>query len=397
MTEYTEPLLKKIIQLEVDISKNCADNCKYITGLFHCLKPNIQIPTSVRVKCLHAVRRILPLIFQTFQVNLFSQETESRTEKSLQQVEKWLKRQTTKLCIYLEELCVSNEEQVAQCALLIGTTISAQFNAWRPLFERQVKRILVASVEKKEGRKDWNHFVENVFSVYGDVALYTLEAISSLQSSEEATEAIDQDELFILYRIYELLSKGAQLLPKWVSNSNRLEEKVSIQVTIPIGEDIFRKRLRKTFTDAWLSFLLSRKLPEHLEFRILEDLGSNIIPWMTRPLQLVDHLSSLTEQRGIISIMALDALFVLIRDYGLDYPSFYEKLYSLLTVSNLTAAQKFLSFMKTCSTLNTPTTCALQLVFDMRYSSDAEISFTCLSCSSNNKSTRSISLCLQYY
>ncbi|GJQ11556.1 hypothetical protein GpartN1_g3347.t1 [Galdieria partita] len=344
MSENTESLLKRIIQLELDISKDCAENCKYISELFQYLEPNRQLHQSVRLKCLHTIRRILPIVFQTFQVNPFSQETETQGEKCVQQVEKWLRKQTTKLCIYLEELCVSCEEQVAYCAFLIGTTISAQFSVWHPLFERQVKRILVSNVEKKDEREEWKNFVENIFSVYGDVVLYTLEAISSLQPLEEATTMVENIELVVLCRIYELLFKGAQLLPKFISNSNRLEEKVSLGLTISIGEDVFRKRLRKTFTDAYLSFL-SRKLPEQLEFRILQDLGSNIIPWLTRPLLLVDHLSSLTEQRGIISIMALDALFVLIRDYGLDYPSFYDKLYSLLTVRNLTAAQKFLSFM----------------------------------------------------
>lgn len=174
--------------------------------------------------------------------------------------------------------------------------------------------------------------------------MYSLQAI--LHSLQQSTKALDDEETLFLWRVYELLSKGAQLIPKFRSNSSsRLEEKVNIGVTKIIGEDVFRKRLRKTFTDAWISFL-SLKLPEHLEYRILEQLGSNIIPWMTRPLLLVDYLSGLAEQRGIVSIMALDALFVLIRDYGLDYPSFYDKLYSLLTVRNLTVAQKtFLRFM----------------------------------------------------
>lgn len=69
-------------------------------------------------------------------MNLFTHETESPS--SFEQVERWLKQQIWKLCTYLEELCVSDNDQVANTALLIGATLSAQFQAWRVLFQRQV-------------------------------------------------------------------------------------------------------------------------------------------------------------------------------------------------------------------------------------------------------------------
>jgi len=325
-----ETQIERIIELELNISKNCADNCKYISELFQYLEPDRVVDASVRLKCLHSVRRILPIVFETFQVNLFTHETESPS--SFEQVERWLKQQIWKLCTYLEELCVSDNDQVANTALLIGATLSAQFQAWRVLFQRQIKKVIVSS---SVGTENWSNFMDNMFSIYGDVALYTLDVIRSLPSIEE--------NMFVLYRIYELLSQGAQQMPNYLSQSNKLQDK--LMTSKNVKEENFRKRLKKTFTDAVL-FYLSCRLPESIELRILEEMGSTVIPYMTRPLLLVDYLTSLTEeeQRGVVSIMALNALFILIRDYGLDYPYFYDKLYRLLTVRNL-MTKPFLRFL----------------------------------------------------
>jgi len=63
-------------------------------------------------------------------------------------------------------------------------------------------------------------------------------------------------------------------------------------------------------------------------------MDSNIIPHMNDALVLMDFLTDSYTVGGIVSILALDSLFIMITKYNLDYPDFYRKLYSLFE-SNL--------------------------------------------------------------
>lgn len=92
-----------------------------------------------------------------------------------------------------------------------------------------------------------------------------------------------------------------------------------------------RRRHHAEFTACWLAVL--RLVPTSaagLHKRILGLLEEAVIPAMTRPQLLIDYLTDAYNAGGIISLLALSSLFVLMRTHNLDYPSFYEKLYSLL-------------------------------------------------------------------
>jgi U3 small nucleolar RNA-associated protein 19 len=58
---------------------------------------------------------------------------------------------------------------------------------------------------------------------------------------------------------------------------------------------------------------------------------------------------------GLVSVLALDGIWYLMRNHNLDYPEFYTKLYSLVTVETLQAEfrstflQKLDMFMSSAS------------------------------------------------
>lgn len=56
----------------------------------------------------------------------------------------------------------------------------------------------------------------------------------------------------------------------------------------------------------------------------------NIEPWFNRPELLMDFLTDSYNVGGATSLLALSGLFYLIQEKNLDYPQFYQKLYSLL-------------------------------------------------------------------
>lgn len=71
-------------------------------------------------------------------------------------------------------------------------------------------------------------------------------------------------------------------------------------------------------------------LPKRDYRKFVSSVGAKIIPHMIQPQMLSDFLSRVYEQGGTEAILALDGLFVLIRDHNLEFPKFYDHLYALI-------------------------------------------------------------------
>lgn len=61
---------------------------------------------------------------------------------------------------------------------------------------------------------------------------------------------------------------------------------------------------------------------------------------MTSPVMLSDFLSHSLDQPGIIGMLALNGLFILVTQHGLEYPSFYQRLYQLMTADSFSATHR---------------------------------------------------------
>lgn len=92
------------------------------------------------------------------------------------------------------------------------------------------------------------------------------------------------------------------------------------------------QKYRKHFSNAWLAFLRLR-LPLDVLRSVLVDLHSATMPHLLDPRLLLDFLSSAYAYGGVVSLLALNGLFILMSDHHLDYPTFYPKLYQLLEPS----------------------------------------------------------------
>jgi len=55
-----------------------------------------------------------------------------------------------------------------------------------------------------------------------------------------------------------------------------------------------------------------------------------VLPHLTRPVLVMDWISACVDLGETVGLLALNALFTLMRDYNLDYPSFYTRLYAFL-------------------------------------------------------------------
>ena len=76
--------------------------------------------------------------------------------------------------------------------------------------------------------------------------------------------------------------------------------------------------------------IVRQKLTKAQRKRILESISGHIAPWFLKVELLMDFLTDSFNIGGSTSLMALSGLFYLIQEKNLDYPQFYQKLYSLL-------------------------------------------------------------------
>ncbi|RDB30772.1 hypothetical protein Hypma_005736 [Hypsizygus marmoreus] len=61
-----------------------------------------------------------------------------------------------------------------------------------------------------------------------------------------------------------------------------------------------------------------------------DDWRKGVLPHLTRPVLVMDWVGASVDYGGTVGLLALNALFVLMKDYNLDYPSFYTRLYAFL-------------------------------------------------------------------
>ncbi|XP_020965051.1 nucleolar complex protein 4 homolog B [Arachis ipaensis] len=102
------------------------------------------------------------------------------------------------------------------------------------------------------------------------------------------------------------------------------------------------KKMKLKFTQAWLSFL-RLPLPLDVYKEVLVNLHQVVIPHLSNPVMLCDFLTRSYDIGGVVSVMALSSLFILMTQYGLEYPNFYEKLYVLLVPSIFMAKHRSIS------------------------------------------------------
>jgi len=89
---------------------------------------------------------------------------------------------------------------------------------------------------------------------------------------------------------------------------------------------------RKFFNDCVVN-LLKNQLNVKFYKKLLIKLPEKILPKMSNPLMLSDFLTQSYNSGGLISVLSLNSLFVLINNFNLEYPHFYEKVYQLLDSS----------------------------------------------------------------
>ncbi|KAJ2913776.1 hypothetical protein MD484_g6635, partial [Candolleomyces efflorescens] len=98
---------------------------------------------------------------------------------------------------------------------------------------------------------------------------------------------------------------------------------------------------KAVFTRAWLTLLprlalTGRESEEEqqekkvLAVRVLNVMHRGVLPHLTRAVLVMDWIAGCVDYGGSLGLLALNGLFTLMKDYNLDYPSFYTRLYAFL-------------------------------------------------------------------
>ncbi|KAH9901675.1 ribosome biogenesis protein Noc4 [Cubamyces lactineus] len=228
-----------------------------------------------------------------------------------------------------------------------------------------------------------DHFVNTWFSVHDDIRWFFLRDSAILISKHPHSEApqLPGNLLSILERLTTFPTKASELNSWWVEElgtkppkpkrsadddededeaaqgsgdadeeddwrkffddppAKPAEEKKGITArvhTLTIHQSLHSLAAHKAvFTRAWLALLpqlslYSLERTKAYSLRVLNVLHRGVIPHLTRPILIMDWVSSSVDHGGTVGLLALNALFTLMKEYNLDYPSFYTRLYAFL-------------------------------------------------------------------
>ncbi|KAK7520134.1 CBF/Mak21 family-domain-containing protein [Phyllosticta citriasiana] len=190
-------------------------------------------------------------------------------------------------------------------------------DAWKQgLFQRIVREALSG-----KDSTTMDEFREKFADEYTDVRFYTLHAIASVLKeppSPAEQEVLVQNSLEFLLSISGTPGEESFLDDFYGPEPEQPKHALkSLSAHKRLGQD------------AWLAVLRSGLSVEQRK-RVLGNMTNSVTPWFLKVELLMDFLTDSYNVGGGTSLLALSGLFHLMREKNLDYPSFYQKLYSLL-------------------------------------------------------------------
>ncbi|KAI9846498.1 MAG: hypothetical protein M1837_003918 [Sclerophora amabilis] len=184
------------------------------------------------------------------------------------------------------------------------------------LFKNVVRAIVEAEGDVQHIRED---FVR-VYLEYDDIRYYMFSSLAEILSEarHDASPALTSNALSLLAAVETLPSSSDEMKEFYVDPPRRNKH--------PLRSLAAHKRQAQ---NAWLA-LLRIGLDRQQRKTVLGLMTHRIAPWFVKVELLMDFLTDSYNVGGSTSLLALSGLFYLIQEKNLDYPLFYQKLYSLL-------------------------------------------------------------------
>lgn len=265
--------------LEQEFRKEGVKNANSIIELLSCIQPK----KSACVKAIHATRRTLKAL-----------EKPAEVEKTISE---WLAIRRSDYASALQTVLDSKDASQEE----IEAAVAAAALTHRSVWEAVLSNVIENGGEGRVAELALESFVAR----FGDLRLSALKLVKDRVGSLDTR-----------LRVLSFCNS-----PIEAEHAREADAKFSQQ------------SLRKAFGTAWLAVLEDKELSSKHRRIVLERIPTELIPNMSDPLALADFLNdSYNNGKDIsVAISALDGLFVLISKHGLDYPLFYQKLYTLMS------------------------------------------------------------------
>ncbi|KAI9819476.1 MAG: hypothetical protein M1827_006924 [Pycnora praestabilis] len=182
--------------------------------------------------------------------------------------------------------------------------------------------IIRSLLEAKDGQVVREEFVEKYVEEYDDIRLYTFAVVAGIASEalsdQGDTATLSSNILSLLSAIENIPTSKEELEDFYVEAPKKMKHRL-YSLTAH----------KKQAQEAWLA-LLRMGLSDDQRNTVLGLVSHRIAPWFLKVEMLMDFLTDSYNVGGSTSLLALSGLFYLIQEKNLDYPQFYQKLYSLL-------------------------------------------------------------------
>ncbi|CAK9438342.1 uncharacterized protein LODBEIA_P25660 [Lodderomyces beijingensis] len=164
-----------------------------------------------------------------------------------------------------------------------------------------------------------------VFEKYWDLEFYFFNALG--EALEQWKQSLSPQRLAIILSNYITIIRNGLLYAK-----EDLEKQPTWITSTRLPSSLYKQTQFKAQFQKCILTIFSYPLLVSQYKAILLILHKKIIPYMSQPQSLMDFLTDSYDIQDdlVIPILALNSLYELIKDYNIEYPDFYTKLYSLL-------------------------------------------------------------------
>ncbi|KAG8985991.1 hypothetical protein FRB90_004314, partial [Tulasnella sp. 427] len=249
-----------------------------------------------------------------------------------------------------------------------------------PHLRKTVKALILCPSSKRTNTKQFEaigrvevdireKFVDVHLSVHDDIRWFFLREATNLVNAQGSDIQVADNLLSYLERLMTMPTEAAEINAFWLpqfarSTSNEKAKPGSLplpeeddddwrkffdepdETTASTPSDKQKKKRinslslvaslhaleshRVQFSNCWASLVPHLASSSALSARALSILHRGVLPHLTRPVRLMDWISSCVDFGGSVGLLALNGLFTMIKDYNLDYPDFYTRLYAFV-------------------------------------------------------------------
>lgn len=286
-------------------------------------------------------RLVAVTLFKCFQKILADQTMKKVSDEKLQLVAKWVSDKYAKFkarlaALIRDKLSFELSLQLDALDIFLGL-IQLEFTDIFAvdLYQELVEALLLSENGQILGDLSTDNFIVleflEKFAKYWDLQVYFFEA--TLVDKIQTWVSLDAEKKNLIFSNYLTIIRNGLL---YVPDSETLHE-CPLWVSGQLPSSAYKSSIKTRYQKCLLAMM---KLPDFTAAHykaLLLILHKRIIPYMGVPASLMDFLTDAYDQEEdeIVPILALNSLWDLMKNYNLEYPDFYTKLYSLLTPSIL--------------------------------------------------------------